>query len=224
MNFPYNLLSSLDILKKYQREIDLLFRHVRWIDAMTGEIVLTEEMIIKEFMPIILEQLPESMNDFQMTFADGSIHITLRGKIKSLSLKASNDVAIEKFQFGTGSHKMVLALSNESVEAEKGFINEMLIRIIRVLFRKRISQAMQNKLAEKYPGVTLDDHRKNVVIDLEVLPQLRKYLEIVVMGKPLLDLVEMKFMDISEKGIRFKLLILRPPISSRKDVIGVLGL
>ena len=115
-------------------------------------------------------------------------------------------------------------LSNESVEAEKGFINEILIRIIRVLFRKRISQAMLNKVVEKYPGVTLDDDRKKVVIDLEVLPHFQKYLEIVVMGKPLLDFVEMEFMGISEKGIRFKLLLLRPPIPSMKDVIGVLGL
>lgn len=224
MNFTYNLLNSLDMFKKYQREIDLLFRHVRWIDAMTGEIVLTEEMIIKEFMPIILEQLPESINDLQICLADRSIHIKLRGKMKSLALKASNDVAIEKFEFAAGSHKMVLALCNESVEAEKGFINEMLIRIIRVLFRKRISQAMLNKVAEKYPGVTLDDDRKKVVIDLEVLPQFQKYLEIVVMGKPLLDLVEMEFMGISEKGIRFKLLLLKPPIPSMKDVIRVLGL
>ena len=109
MNFTYNLLNSLDIFKKYQREIDLLFRHVRWIDAMTGEIVLTEEMIIKEFMPVILEQLPKSINDLQMTLADRLIHIKLRGKMKSLAFKASDDISIEKFEFAAGSHKVVSA-------------------------------------------------------------------------------------------------------------------
>ena len=224
MNLPFTLLNSLDVFKKYRPEMETLFQHVKWIDLMSGEVVLTEELMNKEWKPIILEQLPEYINDLQMTFVDHSIHLQSSGKVKRLAFEVSYDIAIETFEFTADSHRVVLALRNEFVKAEKGLINKVLISLIKALFFERISNTIINKTLEKQLGVTFDDGRKKIVIDLELLPQFQKYLEIVVMGKPMIDLVKMEFMGISEKGIQFNFNLLKPPIPSMKDMIGALGL
>lgn len=222
MNFSYNLLNSLDVFKKYQLEIDILFRHVKWIDLMTGEIVLSEALINQEFKPIILEQLPDYIKDLQFGLVEDLIHIDLIGHMKSLDFKVCCDMALERFEFTPNSHKVVLAIHNESVTAEKGMINRILMRIVNRLFMGRIGRIMVHRAIEERPGITFNNERKKLLIDLERLPQFKKYLEIAVLGKPLLSLVEMELMGLDEKGIRFKLLLQKPPIPSMTEVIGAL--
>ena len=224
MNYTYNLLNSLEVFKKYHLEIDILFKHVQWIDVMTGEIVLTEELINKEWRPIILEQLPDYITDLQFAFTEDSVRVNLVGRMKGLAFTASNDISIETFEFRANSHKLILALHNESVTAEKGLINRILMKIVQTFFMVRLRKTILDQEVGKYPGVTLDHDRNKVLINLERLPQFQKYLELVVMGKPLLDLVEMKLMSVNKKGIRLTLKLLKPPIPSMKDVMGVLGL
>lgn len=214
--------SPLDLFKKYQLEIETLCRHVKWTDLVAGEILLTEELINREGHPIILEQLPEFINDLQIALVDDFIRVTLSCKLKGLAFNACYDTAIETFKFTADSHKLVLAIRNESVKAENGLINRMIMSIVNRLFIGLIRKTIINKAIEMLPGVTFDNDSEKVVIDLELLPQFQKHLKIEVMGKPLMTLVEIKFMGIDEKGIRFNL-NLEPPIPSLKAVREVLG-
>lgn len=232
MNLPFNLLfnlpnipgltNSLDVFKKYQREIETFFRHVKWIDMRTGVIVLTEKLINQEWKPIILDQLPEVIKDLEITLVDDLIRINIIVKMKGLAFKVCYDIALESFEFKANSHKLVLAICNESVKAEKGLLNKLLMSIINALFMGLIGKTILNKLIEKQPGVTFNNDSKKIVVDLERLPQFQKYLEIAILEKPIITLVEMAFMGINEKGIRFNISI-QPPILSMKDVRGVLG-
>ena len=224
MNFAFNLLNSLEILKKYQLEIDILFRHVSWIDLMTGEIILTEELINKEYKPLILKQLPDYIKHLEFTLVEDLIRIDLIGHMKAFAFKVCCDMTLETFEFTADSHKLVLALHNESVTAEKGIINKILMRIMNRFFIGKIGRTMVHRAIEKQPWVTFDHDRKTIAIDLEYLPQFQKYFELAVLGKPLITLVEMELMGLNKQGIRFKLLLLKPPIPSMKEVGAALGL
>jgi len=224
LSLPFNWLNSLDVFKKYQFEIETLFRHVKWIDFMTGEMVLTEDLINKEWKLFIIEQLPEFIDDLQITLIDGLIHLHLIGQMKGLTFNACFDIAIDNFEFTANSHKLVLAIRNESVEAEHGLINKMLMSIINSLFIGLISETIIHKTIEKQPEISFDHEHKKIVIDLELLPQYQKYLEIVIFDKPLITLLKMEFMGIKAKEIKFRIFLPKPPSLSFKDVIGVLGL
>ena len=224
MNFTFNLLNSLDIFKKYQLEIDTLFRHVKWIDMMTGEMILTEELMNEESKPRILEQLPSYIKDLKITLMDDVIRVDLRGHMNGLSFEACCDMTVEAFEFTANCHKIVLSLHHESVRGEKGVLNRLIMKIMNRFFIERISKTMLAKTIKKQPGVTFDNDCHKIVVDLEHLPQFQKYLDIAVLGKPLISLVEMELLGLNRKGIRFKLLLLKPPIPSMKDVIGALRL
>ena len=205
MNNPFNLLYSLDGFKKYKVEIETLFRHVKWLDLRSGEMILTEALINQEWRPIILEQLPESIDDLQMTLVDDLIRISLSGQMKGLTFNAYYDLAIDDFKFTANSHKLVLAIRHESVKAEQGLINKMLMSIINGFFIERIGEVMIYKAIEKLPEISYDNDLKKIVIDLERLPQYQKYLKIAVLDQQLIELVEMKLVGIIEKEIKLKI-------------------
>lgn len=224
MNFSYNLLNSLDVFKKYQLEIDILFRHVKWIDLRTGQIVLSEALINQEFKPMILEQLPDYIKQLQFGLVENLIRMDLIGDMKGFRFKVGCDMSFERFEFTPNSHKVVLAIHHESVTAEKGRMNRILMRIVNPLFMGRIGKIMVHSAIEERPEMTFNSECKQLVIDLERLPEFKKYLEVAVLGKPLLHLVEMELMGVDEKGIRIKLLLQKPPIPSMTEVMGALGL
>ena len=224
LSLPFNWLNSLDVFKKYQFEIETLFRHVKWIDLMSGEMTLTEELINKEWKPMLLEQLPESIHDLQIALVDGLIRLDLSGQMKGITFTACYDIAIDDFKFTANSHKVVLTIRHESVKTEQGLIHKMLMSIINRVFIGRVSETILHKTIEKQPEVSFDNDQKKIVIDLELLPQYQKYLEIVFLDKQLITLVDMQLMGISKKEIKFKLFLRKSPIPSFKEVMGTLRL
>lgn len=201
--FQKNAKSFMDILKflvDNKMELYSLVKHMTWEDILDGHIVLTEDIINKELVPVILKKADKFISSMEVSIKEGIVILYIKGVYNGFPFGVDYTLSFDKFEFNPLSHVIILDYDeriSSFMNADKGFLVKSAKALAYAVLRRKLIEFGLHSL----DGVVIDENK--IVINLDGM-QWFKDLYNKKLVSDLLPLTSVNLIGCSDGKIAFK--------------------